>query len=439
MEGQNQNNIFNEETKEDEGDISRTSDTSHTSETSDDDSDEFWNDIYQNQVIIPTDTLISGLLGLSSLQFIPVQTRIVHYSQTSSPIRQRVRQREDTTDQRTEKALKDLSGEKINLQPSYNYLRLKSGVEFKFIGDESTQLLLPREVESNYYIRNIIANIPNGISNKLKYLGQFESEEELEEGEIQTKYEGNLKELVYEAYIKESRLKFAFKRLLNIWRIYKMNMKCEKEIDPITLSEPEKEIIVYDWSVKRKFIFDAKSLAMLIESKLLYHEYGFPVPLMPKNPKNNVEFSYKHLVSIYNQLKLHGELRWAFTTLKNHTFDKNIWYLYNKSALIVNSIRSNIIQLDSQNGRDLLLDFIFTKMEEFEIGYTTNIYNIYQKAMIKVPDHWYLAKLKSLAISYYEAEHFGQNRNYLINIKCLNIFKNEKAFFEDLRKNKIIV
>jgi hypothetical protein len=435
MDGENQNNIFNEESKEDDN-------TSESSESSYNTSDEYWDNLYENQVIIPTDTLISSLLGLSSLQFIPVQTRVLPLQQmlpTSSPIRQRVRPRDNAYDQFTEKALKDASGEMIINRPSYNYLVLKSGVEFKFLGDESTKLLLPKSDESNYYIRNIVANAPRGIHQRLKYLAQFESEEELEEGEIQTKYEGDLKELVYEAYIKECRLKYAFKRLLNIWRIYKMDKNCEKEIDPITLSEPEKEVALYDWSVKRKFLFDAKSLSQLIESKLLYHEYGFPVPLIPKNPKNNVELSYKQLISIYYQIKSYAELRWAFTTLREHNFNKNIWHLYNKSALTINSIKTNIIHLDSQDGRDLLLDFIFSKMEEFKIGYTTNIYKVYEKAMIKVPNHWYLAKLKSLAISHYEAEHFGQNRTYSINMKCLTIIKNEKLFFEDLRKNKIIV
>lgn len=466
MDGEHQHNIFNrpeqldDESKEEEAndmaqdnirdntqDNSQENDSDTRSTNSDDSSNEFWDNMYSNEVIIPAETLISSLLGLSSIQFIPVEPRTIQYppflsppplqsSQVIPPIQQRIRPREETQQQSSEKALKNELGEKTPLP--YNYLRLKSGIELKFLGDESNKLVTPRCAESNYYIRNIIAKIPQNMIQRMKYLAQFESEEELEDGEIQTKYEGNLKELVYEAYIKEWLLKFQFKRLLNIWRIYKMNKNCEKEIDPITLFEPEKEVQLYDWSVKRKFIFDAKSLSMLIESKLLYHEYGFPVPLMPKNPKNNVELNYKQLITVYNQIKLHGELRWAFMTLREHNFNKNMWHLYNKSSLTINSIKTNIIQLDTNDGRDLLLDFIFSKMDDFRIGYTTTIYNIYQKAMIRVPDHWYLAKLKSLAISHYEAEHFGHNRNNIINTDCLKIFNNEKAFFNDLRKRKII-
>ena len=136
-----------------------------------------------------------------------------------------------------------------------------------------------------------------------------------------------------------------------------MNKTSEKEIDPITLSEPEKEVYIYDWKNKRKFIFDAKSLAILIESKLMYHEYGFAVPQYPKNPKNNVEFSYKQLVSLYNQLKVHGESRWGFTTLREYNFNKNRWHMYHKSALTMNSIRFNISLLDTYEARDLFSDF----------------------------------------------------------------------------------
>ena len=151
---------------------------------------------------------------------------------------------------------------------------------------------------------------------------------------------------------------------------------------PITLSEPDKEVYIYDWSVKRKFIFDAKSLATLIESKLMYNEYGFPVPMYPRNPKNNVEFTYKQLISIYYQLKNYGELRWGFTTLREYNFNKNRWHMYHKSALTINSIKSSITLLDSFEARELFTDFIFAKMEELGLRHTNYIFNAYQTAMV---------------------------------------------------------
>ena len=206
----------------------------------------------------------------------------------------------------------------------------------------------------------------------------------------------------------------------------------------LTLSEPEKEVYVYDWVNKKRFVFDAKSMATMIETKLMYNEYGFPVPMYPRNPKNNVEFTYSQMISIYYQLKIHGELRWGFTTLREYNFNKNRWYMYHKSALTINSIKASISQLDTSEGRELLSDFIFAKMEEVGFRYTQVVYNIYQKAMIRVPTHWYLEKLKSLAISHYEAEHFGYNRSMMINSVCIKLFRKHRMFMEDLKNKNVI-
>lgn len=323
--------------------------------------------------------------------------------------------------------------------PQNSYLILKSGEEFTFTEDDGKNILLNEIIEPNRLIRNIVSRIPIRVKDRLFYLGKFDSEESDEEG--QRRYLGNLKELIYEAYIKEWRLRFIFKKFLIRWRINKMNKTCEKEVDPITLSEPEKEVYVYDWDNKRKFIFDAKSLATMIDTKLMYHEYGFPVPMYPKNPKNNVEFSYKQLVSLYYQLKNHGELRWGFTTLREFNFNKYKWYLYHKSALTINSIRSNISRLDTAEGRELLLDFIFAKMEELGFIYSNVTVNNYKTATVQVPYHWYLEKLKSLAISHYEAEHFAQtsiSSRSVINTECYKLFKIYKRFINDLKNKKIL-
>lgn len=217
-----------------------------------------------------------------------------------------------------------------------------------------------------------------------------------------------------------------------------MNKSYEKDVDPITLSEPEKEVYLYDWDNRKKFVFDGRSLATSIEAKLMYQEYGFPVPMYPKNPKNNVDFSYKQLISLYYQLKDQGELRWGFTTLREFNFNKNYWHLYHKSGLTMNAIKSNIKLLDTSDARELFLDFIFAKMDELEINHSVNIFNIYKKAAVLVPNHWYLEKLKSVAILHYEGCHFGQNRKMLINNMCHKIFRNQRRFFCDLKNKKII-
>ena len=360
----------------------------------------------------------------------------------------RIRRRDDTLYPPPQKIFRNNAGKRIASEhiSAYKYIKLKSGEEFYFGEEDGKNIILNEIIEPHRLIRNIISKIPVRIRERLEYLGKFaydedsdiDSDEEENKVKVQKRYIGNLKEAVYGAYIKEWRLRYLFKKVLIFWRKYRMNKTYEKEIDPITLSEPEKEVYIYDWTNKRKFVFDAKSLAILIESKLMYHEYGFPVPQYPKNPKNNVEFSYKQLVSLYNQLKVHGELRWGFTTLREYNFNKNRWHMYHKSALTMNSIRFSISLLDTYEARDLFSDFIFSKMDELGLNHSVDICTAYQIAMIRIPTHWYLEKLKSLAISYYEAEHLGHNRKRIINAACVRIFKKHNQFMTDLRTKNII-
>ena len=376
-----------------------------------------------NNVIHPELNIIAALLGFEPV-LIP---------QNSG----RIRQRDELSQPPSQKAFRNDNSERI-IRESYTYIKLKSGEEFHFEEDDGKKIILNEILEPNRLIRNIISKIPIRIRERLEYLGKFTSDEEENEVGIQKKYTGSLKDAVYRAYIKEWRLRYIFKRVLILWRTYKMDKMCERGVDPITLSEPEKEVYIYDWLNKRKFIFDAKSLAILIESKLMYHEYGFPVPMYPRNPRNNVEFSYKQLISLYNQLKIYGELRWGLTTLREYNFNKNRWHMYHKSALTMNSIRVSISLLDSYDARDLFSDFIFAKMEELGLSYSTYICDAYQAAMIKEPTHWYLEKLKSLAVSHYEAEHFGHNRKRIINAACVRVFRKHNQFMGDLKSKHII-
>jgi hypothetical protein len=335
----------------------------------------------------------------------------------------------------------DFNNKKVpDSNQNVKYLELNSGEEMYFKDSDGIDLLLNETIEESRLIRNIISKIPERLIERLSYLAKFEvlPNNGINNG-INNEYYKDLRDNVYSAYIKEFKLRFIFKRLLSLWRIYKMNKTVTlPHIDPITLSEPTKQILVYDWSVRKKFIFDAKSLSRIIETKLQYSEYGFPVPLYPRNPSNNVEFTYAQLVSIYDQLRDCGELRWCFTTLREYNFNKNRWYRYHRSALIMKAISNDILLLESLEARELLSDFIISKLEELQFDSSEEIVNAYDTVIIKEPTHWYLEKFKSLAISHYEAEHFGINKTRIINMGCIRLFKKQKEFIQDLKNRRII-
>ena len=234
------------------------------------------------------------------------------------------------------------------------------------------------------------------------------------------------------------KLRTIFRGVLARWRIYHLNKKENDENDPITLSPPIKTVQLYDWKYKKKYIFDANSLATLIESKLLYHEYGFAMPLYPRNPWTNLEFTYYEMISIYYQLQSHGELRWGLITLKQHDFNIKQWQLYHKSALTMKAIRNNINVLDNRDAQDMLEDFIFSKMDEIRMTVTPYIISAYRIAMRQCPYHWYLELWKSLTFQQLEAEHFGQNKYVAIQAASKALLKKQELFLKELIQKGLI-
>jgi hypothetical protein len=190
--------------------------------------------------------------------------------------------------------------------------------------------------------------------------------------------------------------------------------------------------------MKKKFVFEAKSISKIVESALLYYEGGFAMPKYPRNPWTNTEFNYLQLFSIYLQLHHHKELGWCLQTLRKYNFNKTTWNMYHHSTITMSAIKSSIRLLDSIDARELLEDFIFCKMDDLGIRTSNHIQRAYQQAIIHVPDHWYLQYFKQLACVHYEAQHFHRNRVTQINQKCLVVFKKQHVFLKDLVQRKII-
>lgn len=316
-----------------------------------------------------------------------------------------------------------------------SFIQLSSGHIIRF-KEPSPPLLLPLWFESNHLVRNIVARIPLSVARRLSYLSKLMEEEEgYDEDGNMTYY--HLRDQVFESYLVETRIRRAMKTMVRQWRIRKMNQRAEPPIDPITQSPPEKEVIVYDWSVKKKFVFDAKSLATLIETNLLYHESGFAMPMNPRNPWNNVDFTYGQLISIYYQLQAHGEIRWGLSTLRDYRFNRTRWVRYHHSAITMKAIQSSLLSLDSPSAKELLEDFIIMKLDEF--SYTGHdMIHAYRMGMIHVPHHWYLQRWKALAYEHYEAQHFGINRSDSLTEKCRTWYRKQYLFIRELVAQRII-
>jgi hypothetical protein len=383
-------------------------------------------------------------LAPSNRIIIPLTQSLIHILLGSS-IQNQYRSRALSPEPETEPSPK-----RARTNPSQEYaFSLQSGEEFYFTEQDGKNVLLNEHIEPNPWVRKIISVMPSGIKDRLRYLAKFRYHEREEEMDHDVDDKSMIlykkPKLFYDvptqvcsAYIREMKLRTIFRGVLQRWRIYHLNKKKHEEIDPITLSPPIKIVQLYDWKYKKKYIFDANSLATLIESKLLYHEYGFPMPLYPGNPWTNLEFTYYEMISIYYQLQSHGELRWGLITLKQHDFNIKQWQLYHKSALTMKAIRNNINVLDNRDAQDMLQDFIFSKMDEIRMTVTPYIITAYRIAMRQCPYHWYLELWKSLTFQQLEAEHFGQNKYVAIQAACKALLKKHELFLKELIQKGLI-
>ena len=311
----------------------------------------------------------------------------------------------------------------------YAMLQLSSGYVLRF-REEDGPLLLPHWFESNVWVRKIVSRVPRKVKRRLAYLANILTEEENYDEDGNMIYY-HLRDQVYESYLAETRLRNAMRNVLLRWRNYQMDKRGSEQVDPITLCEPDKPVVLYDWSVKKKFVFDAKSLATHIETALLYHESGFASPQQPRNPWTNLDFSYRQLFSIYEQLNAHGELRWGLLTLREHNFNKMSWERHYQTAITIKAIRSSILQLDTSYAKELFEDFIITKIEDISLVNPVVI-RAYHYAITHHPRHWYLEKWKAVALAHFEAQQLGLNRNHTINETCRELLRKQYLFFKDL-------
>lgn len=398
----------------------------------------------RNPIILPlTQSLIEAILE-GNIQLADVSRQI---ASDDSPIN--TLRRHYSYDNDSEEEIPTPKRLRLSTSGQSYFFKLSSGEEFYYTEDDIKSTLINETIEPNPIVRIIIGNLPSSIRQRLNYLGKFrfdemeEEETDIDEDEIgnaiiniKPKQFDNVCIQVFSAYMKEMKLRAAFRRVWALWKVYRLNKVAQEEIDPITLVSPVNKVIIYE--PNKKYVFDATSLATWIESKLHYQEYGFAVPMYPCNPWTNLEFTYTQMVSIYYQLKHYGELRWGLITLRQHDFNKHHWCLYHRSALTMKAIRNNLWALDNHDAREMLEDFIFAMLDELHVNTTSNMIHTYRMAIRKAPHHWYLEKWKMLTFKHLEGEHFAQNRRTSILNASALLLRKQELFFKELVQAGIV-
>ena len=233
------------------------------------------------------------------------------------------------------------------------------------------------------------------------------------------------KNKVYEDYLRELRARTLFRRLLYAWRIKRIvqNSKEESEepLDPITFLPIEKPVYVYDLKQGRRFLFDAQTLILSVRKNLYYQQYGVSQPKRPVNVIMNKPFTQIQMTSIHDQLTRYAVRMEDLGIYRRLEFNVERWKMYMYSHLQMEAYREELYDYQSENGQDMLQDYILDTMDIMNYPYHSSFKKILLKILEWWPDHPILETMRSLCLKSYEADHFH------LGVKPLLVLRFKKA------------
>lgn len=115
---------------------------------------------------------------------------------------------------------------------------------------------------------------------------------------------------IEEIYLKNMRVRWAMKKLMNAWK--RRHFKFMNEEDIATQEIPKNPVVLINWATKTVHQFEAMTILRDCVNRLLNHDELFLLPLDPRNPYTNEPLSYGTLISIRNQLRRAGISHWLW-------------------------------------------------------------------------------------------------------------------------------
>lgn len=116
-------------------------------------------------------------------------------------------------------------------------------------------------------------------------------------------YFETLSAALVEADAREGRLRGRLRPFFHSCRLHRLAQRQLNSDDPATLSPPRIPIVLYDWSARGVWCYEAASLRDQISAELTHVSYEFPEAQAPRNPLTNKEFTYGQMLSVVRQLR----------------------------------------------------------------------------------------------------------------------------------------
>lgn len=264
--------------------------------------------------------------------------------------------------------------------------------------------ILPVAHYTNAWTIDALFRLP--LSRRLHRLEEFNL---FSDSSDQTNLFVRIRNSIFTEYVRERRVRNLFRTLFYHWRIKRMNRSTSSNTDPITFSDIQTPIYVYDGAQKRRFQFEATSLIKSINKNLYASLYSIPEPKYPINVITNTPFTYYQLMSIHEQL-LDTRYRIADLSMFHKLgFCMDRWCLYMDSHLKIAAIRDELYTYSSYDGQRILLDYIFDTMDLLKRPITDRFETVLTNAVHWFPEHPFLERIRALCMKSQASEIFGLN------------------------------
>ena len=182
------------------------------------------------------------------------------------------------------------------------------------------------------------------------------------------------KELYMTLLRANARLRHAARCLLKRWMIRRLIRPMNEE-DLVTLERPRQPVTLYDWSGRKRYVYEASTLARDIRECLLQRDYMFPEPHSPRNLLTNQALSPMQLVSLFHQLRATGkQFHWSLAAFEGLSFCLTRFKQRYEHPLRHEVLRSLFNQPSLEDTRSIVFDYIEYEHEFRDRPFSKPIY-----------------------------------------------------------------
>jgi hypothetical protein len=146
--------------------------------------------------------------------------------------------------------------------------------------------------------------------------------------------------------------------MVHIWIWRKIKRRIPAEIDPVTLEPIQKPVTIYDMKRRWQHTFEASTLFNNIRAQLRNSNYGWPHPVLPRNPYTNSQLTPYQVWSARNQLLSYGLACWELEAFVEKGMHIDVYTRGHIISLYQTMRLRELDTRDPSDGQESLVEFI---------------------------------------------------------------------------------